>query len=445
MSLVGNRYKVLNQLSNQGGMGYVVFALDHQTGKEVVIKFCKNDNHPELIKRFKREVRLLQKYSNSGYVIPVTDIQLDIMPYYFVMPKASNDLTVYHHIPLEQKENMFYRMIHCVDYIHQYGDRHRDIKPENFLLLDNIIYISDLGLAKDPSSLTQFTQSIDVRGTPVYSPPNFFEQNGGFKSPTVEDDIFSLGKTFYFLLSGQVPFYILPGSINPALFEIIKKCTKDDREKRYKTCSELKAELKSAFDLIFARVDLNSEYYRIKRELANSSSKIWGDSNSLRYFISQLKDKDPEEQIDIFKNYAGGLFTIFCQHFNLTDHVIDLITIYESIREFVSQRYWPFSYAETVADNISYMFNSPNVDNETKTEGLRVALNFAIDMHRGAAGETCARMIESIREDGLAFSVGRLLNEYGNEFVFDHCVKPSDCKNDHILQAIISKKSQTTT
>lgn len=442
--LFKDRYQILRQLDNQGGMGFVVFATDTHTNSEVVIKFCKADSNEELQKRFKREVRLLEKYKDSGYVIPIIDSDLDTAPYYFVMPKAEGDLTELCHLDLGEKEKVFYRMIDCVSYIHKQGDLHRDIKPENFLRYNGAIVVSDLGLAKDPSSLTQFTKSIDVRGTPVYAPPNFFELNGGFKNPVIEDDLFSLGKSFYFILSGQVPFYILKNDIPDSLFEIIKKSTKDDRHDRYKSCIEFRDDIKKAFDIIFSRVDVGAEYIKAKRELIKNNSEMWQDNDQVSQFISLLMSKDGEEKTSVFEEISYRLFQTISTRSSLSNKASNLISIYKSIFEYVtSQKFWPFSYAETVANDISVLFGSHHIPVDIRAAGLKIALDFAIVMNRGAAGKTCARMIESVREDGLAILVGQVIYEYESEFVFSHCVKADSCHHDHIIKIILEKQKKS--
>src|SRR6185369_14561103 len=81
------------------------------------------------------------------------------------------------------------------------GIIHRDIKPENLMVTKkNVVKVSDFGLAKEADS---GNTSVDaVMGTPAFMSP---EQCDG-KKVDGRSDIYSLGGTFYKLLTGRLPF-----------------------------------------------------------------------------------------------------------------------------------------------------------------------------------------------------------------------------------------------
>ena len=433
-----DRYRVIKKLPNQGGMGFVVFAFDETSQSEVVIKFCQQDANDEMKRRFIREIRLLIKHQASGFTVPILDHSIDSEPLFFVMPKAKSDLTVFCSLSLEEKEKLFYRMIDCVSYLHEEGDLHRDIKPENFLDFDGTVLLSDLGLAKDPSSTTNFTQSIDARGTPVYSPPNFFESAGGFKNPTIADDLFSLGKAFYFILSAQIPYYVVKRDIPDAIFEVIKKATEHSIEKRYSSCEQIRRDLKSAFDIVLGRIDTGSMYFKFRKGVRELSI------DDFTTFVGLLKTMDATQKVEVFDQHSEFIFRRVAESHHLAGIANTLVEIYWDIDEHIrQQKYWPFSYAEQVSNDIFHLFEPKFIDDEVKANGLKVALHFAIRMNRGAAGETCAKIIESIVEDRLALLCSRVIESFGGAFVFEHIVKPEKCHHDLIIKAILASRKSS--
>lgn len=417
-------------------MGHVVVALDTFTNNEVIVKFCKENCTQEERNRFKREVRLLTKYNNSGYTIPILEHSLETPIPHFIMPKASGDLTSSRITDLPSNERMILRMIDCLEFIHNEGEFHRDVKPENFLFLNGLIVISDLGLAKDPSSDTVFTQSIHAGGTPVYAPPKFFEI-GGFKNPTIQDDLFSLGKTIYFILSWKVPYYINQANIHPALFEVIKRLTSEGAN-TYSNCQDLKKDITSCFDIILNRLDFNQEYFQLKKNILTLTP------NDLFKFFTLLDERSGEEKEKFYNDFSTILFNRVATSPQYSQICSFLIKIYEDIKLYISQKggFWPFSYAEGVANDIQTIFNSRHISAEDKARGLKIAMDFSISMNRSDAEKTCGKMIESIDDDSTAFLCSKTIVGFGQNSILEYHVDLGLCKHPHIIKTILEIKKQ---
>jgi serine/threonine-protein kinase len=158
-------------------------------------------------------------------------------------------------------------VIHIADalaHAHDRGRIHRDVKPKNIMITtDGVAKLADMGLAREVSD-TRLAQSEAGRayGTPYYISP---EQIRGEVEIDFRADIYSLGATFYHMVTGRVPFdadnptgvmlkhlreqLTPPDHINPELSigsaEIIEAMMAKDRKDRYQSTQELLEDLKA--------------------------------------------------------------------------------------------------------------------------------------------------------------------------------------------------------
>ena len=132
-------------------MSETYFAEDLTNKTKVVVKFFKGTSKLERA-RFIREVKTLEKYKNSRFIIPILDFDIQYSPPFFVMPKASYDLSKLNKLSIYESKKYFYEMLDCVKFIHDNQDFHRDINPANFLIYNGTVVSSDFGLFKDIDS-----------------------------------------------------------------------------------------------------------------------------------------------------------------------------------------------------------------------------------------------------------------------------------------------------
>ncbi len=213
------RYQILKVIG-KGGMG-VVFKAEHRMMQRPVALKVINQRfmaNTEAIERFHQEVRAAARLSHPNIVAAFDAEQagnLHFLVMEFVEGKSLAQW-VQQRGPLSvvQACNAIRQVCVGLQHAHERGMTHRDIKPQNLMLAKSgKIKILDFGLARFereqlPVSPTAATESEltafgTVLGTPDYMAP---EQATDSRLADARSDIFSLGCTLFFLLTGRSPF-----------------------------------------------------------------------------------------------------------------------------------------------------------------------------------------------------------------------------------------------
>jgi eukaryotic-like serine/threonine-protein kinase len=436
--LIDSKYVVRGQCSDAGGMGTLLYVTAVGADTPVlVLKLCKLTD-PEMLTRFRREVRVMQQFRGNSHVMPILDANLDHDPPYFVMPHFEHgDLMSKAAIirsNVGQLEAVFYRMIDCVAQLHDKQVLHRDIKPQNFLLGNGTMVLSDLGLCSEYESLTAFTRSSQWAGTPGYLPPEYI--NGGFKDADASTDIFMLGKSFYAVLSGRDPMYLVPDGLPPQLFPILERCCAVSKNRRYQSLASLKQSLTAAFDVLLGRAVGPGKVYALLRTITDrlrTSQQYLPDE--IGQFVEELAILDRNDQDKVCLELPPEAFSVLSQAL-VQKHLAKFISIYGLMAE---EATYSWSFAETIAENMKVLFDSGDVSAPDKAEALRVAIVAAVRQNRFAAMNTCKVMIVNISDDELAQRVHDVIIE--NDTYFIQSIDPTECKAVAVRSAVVSVKT----
>ncbi|MBY0522173.1 MAG: protein kinase [Gemmataceae bacterium] len=276
---------VLLERIGEGGMGQVFKARHQKLGRIVALKVIRKDRlaSAEAVKRFHREIQAVSQLSHPNVVLAY-DANHAGETHFFAMEYVEGiDLArwVKEHGPTTVPDACEYiRQAACgLAHAHERGLVHRDIKPSNVMLTAEavkgvrpasgpLVKLMDLGLARlsagsDEESSTTLTQDGSVIGTPDYIAP---EQARNSRNADIRADLYSLGCTFYYVLTGQVPFAggtmtekllkhhydaatpieKLRPEVPPGIRAIIGKLMAKKPEDRFQTPDELVAALEAA-------------------------------------------------------------------------------------------------------------------------------------------------------------------------------------------------------
>jgi len=204
---LAGRY-LLEEEIGRGGMGIVYRARDIALDRTVAIKLLPPSlaADPELRSRFLQEARTAAGLSHP-HIVPVHAVEEHGMIVCFVMAYVAG-MTLAQRVraegpmPAEAVTRLVREVAWALAYAHQRGIVHRDIKPENILLErgSGRALVSDFGIAQLATATT--TPDGVLRGTTRYMSP---EQAGGGVLDG-RSDLYSLGVTAWFALTGRLPF-----------------------------------------------------------------------------------------------------------------------------------------------------------------------------------------------------------------------------------------------
>lgn len=217
---IGN-YRIIGEIA-KGGMGTVYRAHHRHLPREVVIKSIQLESYSEsaqkvLKARFRREA-FIQSQLDHPNIVRVLEFIKSTDNYFLVMEYVSGvslrELLDRQGVPApKQAVHLFKQILSALSYAHNFsyldeegkrqrGIIHRDINPANLLLDDNgQVKIADFGTVKTAGS-ARLTQLGFHPGTLEYMSP---EQVRGIEIDA-RSDIYSVGVTFYEMLTGQLPF-----------------------------------------------------------------------------------------------------------------------------------------------------------------------------------------------------------------------------------------------
>jgi serine/threonine protein kinase len=267
---ITSKYRLLDRLG-AGGMGLVYLCEHIKMKRLVALKVLPNSQAKEAgnLERFHREAQAVAALKHQN-IVQAYDVDTDNGIHYLVMEYIDGlnlEKLVSKHGPLDPIRAAHYiaQSAEGLQHAAERGLVHRDIKPSNLLIdREGYIKVLDMGLARffdtRTDNLTERFDSHAVIGTADFISP---EQALNSHEVDSRADIYSLGCTFYYLLSGRAPFHdanitqkllmhqvrepvpieeTVPG-IDPDLADVVRKMMAKRPEDRYQTPGDVVAAL----------------------------------------------------------------------------------------------------------------------------------------------------------------------------------------------------------
>ena len=332
-------FEILEEIG-RGGMGVVYRARRRDDGQTVAVKVIRKDRllHAEAVRRFRREAQAAARLRHPN-IVHVFDSDHAGNVHYLVM-ELVDGITLEKLVeqagprPVPQACDFIRQAALGLQHAHEQALVHRDIKPSNLMVTPApdgsdrplAVKVLDMGVARvlqvggpaHGDSLSTLTQGGSVIGTADYIAPEQLEDPHG---ADVRADLYSLGCTFYFLLTGEVPFpggsliskldkqrWHLPTPIvarrpevPPAVADVVFRLMAKKPADRYQTPGELAAALEELARTDYVGPPAPSFDLVERRRYAGHTGAVWAvayapDGNQ---FASAGKDRavhlwDPE-------------------------------------------------------------------------------------------------------------------------------------------------------
>ncbi|MFH1421214.1 MAG: serine/threonine-protein kinase [Planctomycetota bacterium] len=309
-------YSILAKLG-KGGMGSVFKAIQLSKNRLVAVKFLPVNLAKDkvYIKRFLREARSASQLNHTN-ITRVYEVGNYKGIFYFSM-EYIDGVTLLglmedrNTLDVATSIDIIIQVARGLEHAHSHSIIHRDVKPENIMIAnDGAVKICDMGLAKRMGCAEHdITVTGQVIGTPAYMSP---EQIASPKTLDHRSDIYSLGATFYHVVTGKRPFLgdtsaqtMLNVIREPLMFpkgvkipvqiaKVIKKMMAKEPSKRYQSAGELINEL-----------SILKETLRIPDKQSKNSDRNQAASQALMFPLSAAESLEGRAKLPLLLGSAA--------------------------------------------------------------------------------------------------------------------------------------------
>ncbi|MFB7035924.1 serine/threonine-protein kinase [Bacillus altitudinis] len=421
----------------------------NENGEEVAVKriLDKYKDNGNYTHRFKKEVEMLNKLSEHPNIVPLIEdrINEDNQEYVYVMKRARCNLKEFMLKPSIEltdtiRFSLFDQIVEALAFAHSKDVLHRDLSPNNILITESFtVWIADFGLGKDYTTKSiGGKSSIAGHGTAVYVAP---EQTEKLSNATKKSDVYSLGKLFYFILTGNEPPYVIT-SVDR--FErLIKRASSEQPDHRYKDAIDFKEEYEKAkqIQIILGQDD---KFNRTLGELLNSNPKApWNEFHEVAMKCNVIE----HDWFDFIEPAMEKLKDInviyeYVEHIG-EDAALSFIKLFrERLREMPGIG-WPYSDDYRIGIFAENLYIGSHLYTSIRKEALELLWDWAAKEDRWAIQDRVMSFIKDnkIRDKSLADHFAYYMLETGKTFRKLNTLNTRLIQQDSIKRAVIRLQS----
>lgn len=417
---LGGRFVLEEPRIGRGGFADVYRAIDrkqtHRNPTLVAVKVLRDVGtvEPEEIRRFQRELRLLESIRHPNVIPILGHGETSSDGIWYAMPLAQGSLVEFTE-EYEGKPALILDLMRQVGaglaQIHERGIYHRDLKLGNILRLEDGAWaISDFGLAVEAErQTTALTSTLRGVGTPWFTAP---EQWRDARSVNHLADIFSLGKVLQELVTGNAPINdeMPPGPLRP----IVQKATATQPEQRYASVEDFLVALETAVEAPEKRWETAEDTAQRLLERVRLPKSAPADLDELATWALGLDEND-EDDMAALARVLPWISSRSIRHLWAADHQ-GFRRIFTHYSNRIESGNFSFDYCDVLAE-----FSRKAVNETDDTDVLRNAIRSLVELgyhhNRWHVRDVVTTILQTIRETEPALAAIEALRTADHEAV----------------------------
>ena len=401
---LGGRFLLERDRVGGGGFADVYRATDRKTGELVAVKVLKDTvaMDPEAIKRFRRELRLLEELQHPNVIRVLAHGDTDSDGIWYAMPLAQGSLSDYLDTVGGQPRlivSIMRQICTGLQYVHGHGVYHRDLKPGNVLLLSNGDWaVSDFGLAVEAERHTDpLTSTLrQGLGTWVYTAP---EQWQRARSADHRSDVYGLGKILQELVTGDFPVNneVQPGPLRP----VIETAIANSPTRRYQSVEAFINALERAVDAHedFVAHESKEEAAARLQNRMRSPSVAEADLVEMIEWAAALDESDHDDM------HALSRVLPWCTRRSVrllwTGHQGTFLRVYRRFADFLGLGNFSFEYSDVLAD-FTHIVVTETKDSAVMGSTVAGLVSLGPRHNRWHVREVLVKILQEVKSDEMA-------------------------------------------